>query len=177
MATQRSRVVRPVELRETPRPGGGEVLRQLDGLARVSDDLVRVPGLGWRVGIDPLIGLIPGLGDITSTVMAVTILIGAAYVGVPKVTLLRMGMNVALDLIIGAIPFVGDAFDIWFRANQRNMAILHARMPAADRVVRRADLSDWAFVIAIIAVLIALLFAVFWFITWLLSQLGRLIFG
>ena len=64
---------RRAEVRTTPRAGSGEVLRQLDGLAHVSDDLVRVPGLGWRVGIDPIIGMIPGLGDVTSTVMSVSV--------------------------------------------------------------------------------------------------------
>jgi hypothetical protein len=153
------------------------VLRQLDGLAHVTDDLVRIPGLGWRVGLDPLIGLIPVLGDVTSTMMSVAILLGAAYVGVPKVTLLRMGINVGLDLVIGAIPFVGDAFDIWWRANQRNMVLLRQRAPAADRVARHGDASDWAFVIAIIGVLLAFLIGIALCIGWLLSQLGRLIFG
>jgi hypothetical protein len=169
-----------METRAAPRPGSGEVLRQLDGLARVSDDLVRIPGLGWRVGIDPLIGLIPGLGDVASTLMSVVILVGAAYVGVPKVTLLRMGINVGLDLAIGAIPFVGDAFDVWWRANQRNMALLRQRAPAPDRVVRQADASDWAFIVAIIAgllALLALLVGVILGIGWLLGQLGRLVLG
>jgi hypothetical protein len=172
-----TRVIYRTETRSAPRLGSGEVLRQLDGLARVSDDLVRIPGVGWRVGLDPLIGLIPLWGDITSTVMAAAILMGAAYVGVPKVTLLRMGINVGLDLIIGAIPFVGDAFDIWWRANQRNMALLRQRAPAADRVARHADASDWAFVIVIIGALFALLIGIILIFGWLLGQLGRLVFG
>jgi hypothetical protein len=138
---------------------------------------VRVPGLGWRVGIDPIIGLIPGVGDITSTLMSVTILLGAAYVGVPKVTLLRMGFNVGLDLIIGVIPFIGDAFDVWWRANQRNMALLRQRAPSADRVARHATPGDWAFVIAIILVLFAILAAVVLAVAWMVSRLAGLFIG
>jgi hypothetical protein len=176
-----SRAARRMETRPAPRAGSGELLRQLDSLARVTDDLVRIPGLGWRVGIDPIIGLIPGLGDVTATALALAILLGAAYVGVPKVTLLRMGLNTALDLVIGAIPFVGDAFDVWFRANQRNMLLLHQRAPSAAQVARRATPGDWAFVVGVITAILALLMGVLVVLGWLLSllatQLARLIVG
>jgi hypothetical protein len=111
----------------------------------------------------------------------VAILLGAAYVGVPKVTLLRMGLNTALDLTIGAIPLVGDAFDVWFRANQRNMALLRQRAPSADQVARHATPGDWAFVVGVIAVIVAVLMAVLFLLGWVLSllaaQLGRMIVG
>ena len=81
------------------------------------DDIIRIPGVGVRVGLDPIIGLIPGVGDVTTVVISVVILIGAAYAGVPKITLFRMGLNVALDVTIGALPIIGDVFDVWWKSN------------------------------------------------------------
>jgi hypothetical protein len=174
---QRAQATRRVEARPVARPGQGDVVRHLDGLARLMDDLVRIPGLGLRVGLDPIIGLIPGVGDVATSVMSFAILIGAAYAGVPKVTLFRMGLNVALDMTIGALPFFGDLFDVWWKSNQRNMALLRRATPAAGQVARRGTSSDWAFVGAVISALFALLIGVIAIVGWVVSQLGRLVIG
>ncbi len=168
---------RSVEARATSRPGQGDIVRYLDGLARLMDDVVRVPGLGLRVGLDPIVGLIPGVGDVATTVMSVAILIGAAYVGVPKITLLRMGLNVALDLGIGALPVVGDAFDFVWRSNRRNMALLRRSAPAAGRLPRRATAGDWAFVCGVIAALLVMFVGIVGIVAWVVSQLARVTIG
>ncbi len=167
----------PVTRQGQTRPGQGDVVRHLEGLARLMDDVVRVPGLGLRVGLDPIIGLIPGVGDVTTTIMSLAILIGAAYAGVPKITLLRMGLNIALDMTIGSLPFVGDVFDFWWKSNRRNMNLLRRAMPTAGQRPRGGTASDYAFVGAVIGALLALLFGVFVIIAWLFAQLSRVVIG
>ncbi len=172
-----AQATRRVEPRPITRPGQGDVVRHLDGLARLMDDIVRIPGVGVRVGLDPIIGLVPGVGDIATVVMSIVILIGAAYAGVSKITLFRMGLNVALDMTIGALPIVGDLFDVWWKSNQRNMALLRRASPTAGGPPQGATTSDWAFVGGVIGVLLALLVGLIAIMGWVLSQLGRIIVG
>jgi hypothetical protein len=172
-----AQTTRRADPRPLSRPGQGDVVRHLDGLARLMDDLVRIPGLGLRVGLDPIIGLIPGVGDATTAVMSMAILIGAAYAGVPKITLFRMGLNVALDMTIGALPIIGDMWDFWWRSNQRNMALLRRAAPAAGRAPRRATAGDWAFVGGVIGVLLAVFVGMILLIALLVGQLTRMTIG
>jgi hypothetical protein len=92
-------------------------------LARLMDSSVRLPG-GFRVGIDGLVGLIPGVGDLATAGASFYILAQAARAGVPRRGLARMGLNVALDATIGAIPVLGDLFDFAFKANLRNARLM-----------------------------------------------------
>ncbi|MBA3884042.1 MAG: DUF4112 domain-containing protein, partial [Chthoniobacterales bacterium] len=84
------------------------------------DNLIRVPGTKVRFGIDPLIGLIPGLGDTGSAMVSAMALIQAARYGLPKIVLARMSVNILLNELIGIVPIVGDAFSFWFKSNARN---------------------------------------------------------
>ncbi len=172
-----AQVTRRVAARPVSRPGPGDVVHHLDILARLMDDLVRIPGLRVRVGLDPVVGLIPGLGNVATTAMSLMILIGAAYAGVPRITLLRMALNVALDMAISAIPVLGNAFDVLWRANQRNMALLRRSAPAAGRPVQRATVGDWAFVGGVIGALIALFVGIVVIVAWFVSQLARIVIG
>lgn len=101
-------------------------LRQL---ADLLDSRFRVPGTNIRFGIDPILALIPGIGDLTSPAFTVALLVQALYQGVPRVIMLRMMLNAGVDALIGAIPIVGAVGDIFYRANLRNLALLerHAR--------------------------------------------------
>src|SRR5215212_3833168 len=98
-----------------------EVERSLDQLSRAMDGLFRIPGTGWRIGLDALIGLIPRVGDFATTAVSLYILAAGVRYRVPKVTLLRMASNIAVDYLLGAVPIVGDLFDAAWKSNQMNV--------------------------------------------------------
>ena len=127
-----------------------------DSLQRLSwlmDDLIRVPGLGWRFGLDAIVGLIPGFGDTATSLVSLYILVAAVRYRVPKVTLLRMGLNIGIDYVVGSLPLVGDLFDAWWKSNQRNVALLGQRATVSASEARQGKLSDWLFVGLIILLL------------------------
>lgn len=95
------------------------------GLARVLDDLVRVPGTRFRVGIDPLIGFIPGVGDAVGTVVAGIVLVEAVRNRVPIRILFRIGWNYLVDAVLGVIPFVGDVADVAHKATSKNLRLVN----------------------------------------------------
>jgi hypothetical protein len=130
-----------------------EVEEGLETLSRYLDGLFRVPGTGWKFGLDALIGLIPNVGDTLTFLPATYILIAGARYGVPKITLLRMAFNLGLDYLVGSIPFIGDAFDFVWRANKQNMDLIRER--ATGRNV--GTTGDYLFVFGIIGVLILIL--------------------
>ena len=101
---------------------------RLDQLSRLLDTAFEIPGTNIRMGIDGLIGLIPGVGDLAGMLFSSYIILEAARLGATKTLLTRMILNVALETAIGAIPVLGDAFDIYFKANRRNVALLHRQM-------------------------------------------------
>jgi hypothetical protein len=128
----------------------------LERLGWLMDDLFRVPVLGWRFGLDALIGLIPGLGDTATSLVSFYILVAAVRYRVPKITIMRMALNIGLDYVIGSLPFVGDLFDAWWKSNQMNVALLKERATVEGTAAREGRLSDWLFVGAIIVGLVGL---------------------
>jgi hypothetical protein len=114
-----------------------------------------VPGLGWRFGLDPLIGLVPVVGDLATTAMSFYILSLAAYFKVPRSTLARMAMNVAIDYVVGSIPLVGNIFDFAWKANQRNVTLLERALAQPPGEFRRQSVLDWLFVGGVILLLLA----------------------
>ncbi len=145
------------------------------------DDLIRIPGLGWRFGLDALAGLIPGFGDTATSLASFYILASAVRYGVPKVTLLRMGINIGIDYAMGSLPLVGDLFDAWWKSNHMNLELLSKRATVSASEARQGKLSDWLFVGVIILLLAglavgaaALSIYLLWLITDQFSQgLGR----
>jgi hypothetical protein len=105
-----------------------ERIARLDALATLLDTAFLLPGTNIRFGVDALIGLIPGIGDAVTTLMSLYIVREARELGVPRHVIARMLMNVALDGVVGAVPFLGDAFDVMWRANRRNMALLQRHL-------------------------------------------------
>jgi hypothetical protein len=99
-------------------------------LARLLDSAVRVPGTNFRVGLDALIGLIPGVGDMAGAAMSGYIVLAATRMGVPKPVLFRMILNIAVEAIVGSVPVIGDLFDAGWRANLRNTALLDRHLAA-----------------------------------------------
>jgi hypothetical protein len=128
----------------------------LERLSWLMDDLIRVPGLGWRFGLDAIVGLIPGFGDTVTSLVSFYILVAAVRYRVPKVTLLRMGMNIGIDYLVGSLPLVGDLFDAWWKSNQMNVALLRKRATVSASEARQGTLSDWLFVALIILLLAGL---------------------
>jgi len=120
------------------------------------DDMFRVPVLGSRFGLDPLLGLIPGLGDTITSLVSVYILVAAVRYRVPKVTLLRMGVNIGIDYVVGSLPVVGDVADAWWKSNRMNLNLLRKRATVSAAEARSGRASDWLFVGGIILGLIAL---------------------
>ena len=107
-------------------------IARIDALATLLDTAFVIPGTQVRFGLDALIGLVPGIGDAITTVMALFIVSEARALGAPPLLIARMIANVALDGIVGAVPLVGDAFDVAFRANRRNMALLREHLDNAE---------------------------------------------
>jgi len=141
------------------------------------DDLFRVPVLGWRFGLDALIGLVPALGDTTTTLVSFYILGAAVRYGVPKITLLRMGLNIGIDYLFGSLPVIGDLADAWWKSNQKNIELLRRRATVSPEQVREGSASDWAFVGVIIVGLTALALASAYVSLYLLFQIGQLFTG
>ena len=128
----------------------------LERLSWLMDDLIRVPGLGWRFGLDAIVGLIPGFGDTATSLVSFYILVAAVRYRVPKVTLLRMGLNIGIDYVVGSFPLVGDLFDAWWKSNQMNVELLSQRATVSASEAREGKLSDWLFVGLIILLLAGL---------------------
>jgi hypothetical protein len=130
-----------------------EIEEGLETLSTYLDGLFRVPGTGWRFGLDSLIGLIPNVGDTITSLMSFYILIAGVRYGVPKITLLRMAFNIGLDYLVGTIPLIGDAFDFFWKSNKQNMDLIRER--ATGKNV--GTTGDYIFVFAVILVLIGIL--------------------
>ena len=109
-------------------------LRRVETLAHWFDDRYRVPGTGFRVGLDGILGLIPGVGDVVTNSITAYIIYEAWRLGIPTSTLARMLANLGVDTVVGAVPLVGDLFDFGFKANRRNVRLLHRHL--AERGAR-----------------------------------------
>ena len=170
MALSRSLAERGSRAALQERPSRADVERSLDQLSRWMDGLFRVPGTGWRVGLDALVGLIPGVGDFATTAVSFYILAAGVRYRVPKVTLLRMAANIGVDYLLGAVPVVGDLFDAAWKSNQMNVELLRRRatVPAAE--ARSGRTSDWLFLGALLLALLLLLVGSLAVSLWLLAQ-------
>ena len=141
-------------------------------LALIMDDFLRVPGTKLRFGLDPIIGLLPGIGDVISAIVSTVAFVHAAFSGVPKILLARMAMNILINALVGMIPGLGDAFSFWFKSNVRNYELLR-RYSAAPAGSRRRD---WMFVIAILGLLFVIICAGFILTVVVLESIGRFLF-
>jgi hypothetical protein len=124
-------------------------------LALIMDQALRLPGTKFRFGLDPLIGLIPGLGDTASAIVSGLSLIYAARCGIPKRVLGQMSVNILLNELIGIVPGVGDAFSFWFKSNVRNYELLRQHLGAPVQPRKR----DWLFVGVILVLLLVVVCA------------------
>ena len=144
----------------------------LDLLAHLLDDWFRIPGTSIRLGLDGLIGLIPGLGDVLAGIASSVLILAAWIRGVPYVTLVRMLVNLGLDVVIGAIPFFGDIFDIAWKANRRNYRLMVRHLQQPHRHTWR----DYVFLLCLAGIILAILatpiVVLLLILVWLLHRLG-----
>lgn len=110
-----------------------ERIARIDALATLLDSAFLIPGTNIRFGFDALIGIVPGIGDILTTLISLYIVREARALGAPRLLVARMLANVAIDGAVGAVPLLGDAFDVVWRANRRNMALLQGYLATEPR--------------------------------------------
>jgi hypothetical protein len=144
-------------------------------LARLMDTVFSIPGTRIRFGLDAIIGLIPGLGDTLTSFVSLYILKFASRCGVPRVTLIRMALNIAIDYVAGSIPLMGDVFDVYWKANLKNVELLRRHMLATPAADRRARSGDWLFVTGLGAGLIALLIGCLTIAYWIATSIWQFV--
>lgn len=139
--------------------------RRYAAVSRVLDELVPIPGTNQRVGLDPVIGLIPGIGDAVSAAVGFWLIAEATRFRIPTVVLVRMVLNTVVDLAVGAIPFLGDIFDVVSKSNRRNLDLFrrYASDPGASTTSHRLFLGG------LVLVFVGVLWLVASAIGWLLS--------
>jgi hypothetical protein len=117
-------------------------LERLRVLSRLLDSAFTIPGTGIRFGLDSLIGLVPGLGDAIGAIFSAYLILQASRLGAPRSVIARMIANVGIDTVIGWVPVLGDLFDVGWKANNKNVALLeqHVQRPVATRAASRGSL-------------------------------------
>lgn len=140
---------------------------QLDQLAWLLDNAFRVPGTKWRFGLEAVLGLVPGAGDVISGFLGLFLLLRAFQFKLPKIVIARMLLNSLLDLTIGAIPFVGDAFDFVYKSNTRNMQLFHQY--AGDPL--RSTEKHWLFLAGLVIAFGGITFLIIFVLMWAFSRL------
>jgi len=145
----------------------------LDILSHILDDFIRIPGTSIRFGLDGIVGLVPGIGDILGGIASCFIIFAAWMRGVPYVVLTRMVANVVIEVIVGTIPLLGDAFDIAWRANRRNYALLTGSLYAP----REQTIRSWIFLIILFAIMALLMLIPMVLLAWLANGLMHALFG
>ncbi len=113
-------------------------LARIRSLSHLLDNAIQIPGTSYRIGIDPIIGLLPGGGDMVSAGLSIYIVWEAARMGLPRATVSRMVSNLVLDALLGTLPFLGDFFDATWKANTKNIALLEAHL-AVPQTQKKAD--------------------------------------
>jgi len=166
VSTLRRAGVARIDHRDPTRPA--VVSPKVAQLAWVLDESIPIPGTKRRVGLDGVIGLVPGFGDVAGLVAGCTIVLAGAAADVSIPTLLRMTWNLILEATIGLIPFAGDAFDFVYKGNTRNLALIHRDLADRKSTGRRSALMLAAVGSGVVTVVFATLLASLW-------VLGRLI--
>ena len=142
-------------------------MNALRSMRRWLDEAFRVPGTAIRFGWDPVIGLVPWVGDLLTALFSSAIILQAHKMRLPRVVMLRMLFNVAIDLGVGAVPFFGDVADAFWKSNTKNFALLELH---ADQV-RPPSASDWLFVAGVMTVIVIIALIPLHVLYWLGSLL------
>ena len=151
-----------------PEPGRSRALGEVETLAWLLDNSIPVPGTGGRrFGIDAIIGLVPVVGDVISGGIGLFVVWRGSRMGLPRVVVARMLANSALDLLIGSIPVIGDAFDLWFKANTRNLGLMRRHLERPETSTR----NEWLVVGALIGIVLAIVLSIGWLLASVVNAL------
>jgi hypothetical protein len=129
--------------------------RRVRVVSKLLDNAIAIPGTGWRVGFDPIVGLIPGIGDLIGALLSGYIVVEAARAEVPTLTLARMLGNVGIDTLIGAVPALGDVFDAAWKANTKNVVLLERHIAREVPTTGRRGVSG-SMILAVLALIVIL---------------------
>jgi hypothetical protein len=123
----------------------------------VLDNAIGIPGTRYRIGLDPLLGLLPGAGDFLGTAISAYIVLEAARLGIPRAALVQMVSNIIFDTLMGTVPVLGDLADVTWKANTKNLALLeeHLEVPPQQR-----QQADWLFLALLLGGLLLVVMAV-----------------
>ena len=150
-----------------------DISQLAQGLATLLDASLRIPGTKITIGLDPLLGLIPGVGDLISNAIGSTLLLLATKAGVPRIVILRMSLNIFFNTSIGAIPVLGDIFSVWFKSNVKNARLLHQHCQSTAPI---ATYRDWFYVggiiIGMVLLIVLLIGTLVWFSWFLFKTMG-----
>jgi hypothetical protein len=130
----------------TPNQSHVASLRRLRRISHLLDNAIPIPGTRYRIGLDPILGLIPGGGDLIGSIFAGYIVFKSAQMGVPQETLIQMAANIVFDTVAGTVPVAGDLFDVAWKANVKNIELLDAHLGSPEQGKK----ADWLFVVALL---------------------------
>jgi hypothetical protein len=150
--------------------GNEKTRKKLERLAWFLDSSIKVPGFNARFGLDGLIGLIPGIGDVISALISSVVISEAARMGASKALMLKMAFNILVDTVVGAVPLVGDLFDFAWKANNRNVNLLNQYLDSP----RETEVSSRFFVWGLASVLLGLVVLVGYLVLLLFQALLNL---
>ena len=122
-------------------------LRRLRRISHLLDNAIPIPGTKYRIGLDPILGLIPGGGDLIGSIFAGYVVFKSAQMGVPQETLVKMAANIVFDTVAGTVPVAGDLLDVAWKANVKNIELLDAHLGSPEPAGKKAD---WLFVVALL---------------------------
>lgn len=148
-------------------------LQRLRQLSHLLDNAIAIPGTDLRFGLDPILGVLPGGGDVLTGAMSVYIVFEGARMGLPAPTLGRMGVNILIDTLTGLVPVLGDLFDVGWKANSQNVALLEKHI--ANPVPSRA--ADKVFAVVVIVALLALVLGMATLSVWVVAQIFSFLGG
>ncbi len=135
-------------------------------LARLLDEAIAIPGTSYRIGVDPIVGLVPGVGDVIGALLSGWIVLVGIRLGAPGAVVARMALNVGIDTLVGAVPIGGDLFDFAWKSNVRNVRLLEAWLARPAPTRRASGLVVAAVAVGMLAVLAAVLAAAGWALAW-----------
>ncbi|MEG4836615.1 DUF4112 domain-containing protein [Microcoleus sp. B9-D4] len=157
----------------TPSPSHVASLRRLRRISHLLDNAIPIPGTKYRIGLDPILGLIPGGGDLISSLFAGYVVFKSAQMGVPQETLVKMATNIVFDTVAGTVPVAGDLLDVAWKANVKNIELLDAHLGSPEQGKK----ADWLFVAALLLGLILIVGGVIFLSVMLFGWLFQVITG
>ena len=148
-------------------------LRRLRQISHLLDNAIPIPGTKYRIGLDPILGLIPGGGDLVGSIFAGYVVFKSAQLGVPQETLIQMAANIVFDTVAGTVPVAGDLFDVAWKANVKNIELLDAHLGSPEPSKK----ADWLFVAALLLGLMLIVGGVIFLSVMLLGWVFRALTG